>query len=80
MDRLLGQLGYRYNALWTVDSLGWNGKTAPQILDICRKGLVPGGILLFHVGAQSQDANALAQIIKEIRANSLVPGSLLDLI
>ena len=70
-DKLLGQMGYKYNALWTVDSLGWMGKTAPQIVEICRKGFVPGGILLFHVGEQSQDGNALVQIIKEIRAGGI---------
>lgn len=79
-DKLLGQMGYKYNALWTVDSLGWMGKTAPQIVEICRKGFVPGGILLFHVGEQSQDGNALPQMIKEIRAAGLQPGSLLDVV
>ena len=79
-DKLLGQMGYKYNALWTVDSLGWMGKTAAQIVEICRKGFVPGGILLFHVGEQSQDGNALAQMIKEIRAAGLQPGSLLDVV
>ena len=78
--KLLGQQGYTYNALWTVDSLGRNKKTAPQIVEICRKGFVPGGILLFHVGEQSQDANALPQIIKEIRAAGLTPGSVLDVV
>ena len=80
MDRLLGQMGYKYNALWTVDSLGWMGKTATQIVEICRKGFVPDGILLFHVGSQSQDANALLPIIQEIRAAGLQPGSLLDVV
>jgi len=80
MDKLLGQMGYRFNALWTVDSLGWNKKTATQIAEICRKGYVPGGILLFHVGEQSQDASALPQIIREIRAAGLAPGSLLDVL
>jgi len=79
-DKLLGQMGYKYDALWTVDSLGWMGKTPAQIVENCRKGFVPGGILLFHVGSQSQDANALVQIIKEIRAAGLQPGSLLDII
>ena len=79
-DKLLGQMGYKYDALWTVDSLGWMGKTAAQIVEICRKGFIPGGILLFHVGEQSQDGNALAQIIKEVRAAGLQPGSLLDVV
>lgn len=79
-DKLLGQMGYKYNALWTVDSLGWMGKTAQQIVEICRKGFVPGGILLFHVGEQSQDGNALLPLIKEIRAAGLQPGSLLDVV
>ena len=45
------------------------GKTVPQIVEICRKVFVPGGILLvLDVGAESQDGNALVEIIKEIRA------------
>ena len=79
-DKLLGQQGYKYDAFWTIDSLGWMGKTVPQIIENCRKGFVAGGILLFHVGSQSQDANALVQIIKEIRAAGLQPGSLLDVV
>ena len=45
-----------------------------------RYSFVPGAILLFHVGSQSQDANALVQIIKEIRAAGLQPGSVLDVV
>ena len=47
---------------------------------ISRKAFVPGGIVLFHVGSQSLDANALGQIIKEIRANKLEPRSLVDIV
>ena len=82
LDGLLGSEGYRYNALWSLDSLGWKGLTAPQIVARCvtDKALVPGAILLFHVGSQSADAAALAEIIAGIRARGLQPGTVADVI
>jgi peptidoglycan-N-acetylglucosamine deacetylase len=63
-----------------VDSLGWQGLTAAQIAARCKPGLVPGAILLFHVGSQSQDAAALPAILADIRDAGLTPGSLLDVV
>jgi peptidoglycan-N-acetylglucosamine deacetylase len=80
LDKLLGDEGYAYNALWSVDSLGWQGLSAAQIAARCKPGLVPGAILLFHVGSQSQDAAALPAILADIRAAGLQPGSLLDVV
>jgi peptidoglycan/xylan/chitin deacetylase (PgdA/CDA1 family) len=64
---VLGSSGYRYNVLWTVDSLGWQGLSAAAIASRCVERAVPGAILLFHVGAQSQDAAALPSIIAGLR-------------
>ena len=63
----VGTLGYRYNLLWTVDSLGWQGLSADQIAARCVEQIQPGAIYLFHVGAQSQDAAALDRIIRGLR-------------
>lgn len=67
VNAALGSLGYRYNVLWTVDSLGWQGVTPSTIVNRTVGGAVPGAILLFHVGAQSQDASALPAVIAGLR-------------
>jgi peptidoglycan/xylan/chitin deacetylase (PgdA/CDA1 family) len=59
--------GYSVNVMWTVDSLGWNGLSAPEITTRVINGTVPGAIHLFHVGAASQDAAALPDIIAGLR-------------
>ena len=79
-EKILGSEGYKYNAMWTIDSLGWQGLSPEAIAARCNKGLGPGVILLFHVGSQSQDANALPAIVAAIRAAGLQPGSVADVI
>jgi peptidoglycan-N-acetylglucosamine deacetylase len=64
----VGRLGYRYDVLWTVDSLGWKGIPVDQIVARCLEGAVPGAILLFHVGSASADGAALPAIIDGLRA------------
>ena len=76
----LGQLGYGYNVMWTVDSLGWNGLTAQQIVARCVGRTVPGAILLFHVGADSQDAAALPELIRQLRAAGYSFGTVTDIL
>ncbi|MDP9371929.1 MAG: polysaccharide deacetylase family protein [Chloroflexota bacterium] len=77
---LLGQLGYSHNVMWTVDSLGWKGYTAAQIVARCLDGTVPGAILLFHVGAASQDAIALPELIRRLRADGYSFGTVADVL
>jgi peptidoglycan/xylan/chitin deacetylase (PgdA/CDA1 family) len=60
--------GYRYELLWTVDSLGWKGLAASSVVARCLDGAVPGGIFLFHVGAASTDHLALQPIIDGLRS------------
>jgi peptidoglycan/xylan/chitin deacetylase (PgdA/CDA1 family) len=60
--------GYKYNVMWSTDSLGWKGYTKQQILQRVLEGRKPGAIYLFHVGSQSQDGPALQSIISELRA------------
>jgi peptidoglycan-N-acetylglucosamine deacetylase len=64
----LAAAGYRYDVLWTVDSLGWTGIPADDIEDRCLDRAGNGVIFLFHVGSQSQDAEALPGIIDGLRA------------
>lgn len=59
--------GYTVNVMWTVDSLGWKGLSAAEITARTINGTVPGAIHLFHVGAASQDAAALPDIISGLR-------------
>jgi peptidoglycan-N-acetylglucosamine deacetylase len=60
--------GYTVNVMWTVDSLGWAGRSAAEVTQRVVDGTVPGAIHLFHVGAASQDAAALTGIIEQLRA------------
>ena len=59
--------GYKYNVMWSTDSLGWKGYTKQQILQRVLDGLKPGAVYLFHVGSESQDGPALQSIISELR-------------
>jgi peptidoglycan-N-acetylglucosamine deacetylase len=80
VNAVLGSLGYRYNVLWTVDSLGWQGLSAAAITTRCLNGAVPGAILLFHVGSQSQDASALEGIIAGLRQAGYAFGTVADVV
>ena len=53
--------------LWTVDSLGWDGLPAADIVRRCLDQAEPGAIYVFHVGAASEDAAALQPIIDGLR-------------
>ena len=65
---LLPQLGYTVDVRWTIDTLGWNGLSAAAIRDRVRANVVPGAIIMMHVGAGSQDAAALPGVIADLRA------------
>jgi len=67
VDADLGAAGYRYDVLWTVDSLGWKGLSPAEIEARCLDRAGAGVIYLFHVGSQSQDAAALSAIIAGLR-------------
>jgi peptidoglycan/xylan/chitin deacetylase (PgdA/CDA1 family) len=72
--------GYAYNVLWTVDSLGWNGLPAEQIVERCLGQAEPGAIYVFHVGSASQDAAALQTIIDGLRETGYSIGSVATLV
>jgi len=76
----VGSVGYRYVAMWTVDSLGWKGLTAAEIASRCLDGAEPGAVYLFHVGSASADHAALQAIIDGLRAQGYAFATLADLI
>ena len=61
--RDIGERGYWYNVLWTVDSRGWMRYSAGAIIQRCLAEAQPGAIYVMHVGIESQDGPALASII-----------------
>jgi peptidoglycan/xylan/chitin deacetylase (PgdA/CDA1 family) len=72
--------GYGYLVLWTVDSLGWKGLPAAQIIDRCLENAVAGAIYLFHVGSSSQDGPALQAIIAGLRARGYLFATVAGLV
>lgn len=59
----VGAAGYAYSIMWTVDSLGWKGIPATDVVARCLDNAAPGAIFLFHVGAKSTDSEALPAIV-----------------
>jgi peptidoglycan/xylan/chitin deacetylase (PgdA/CDA1 family) len=78
--RDLAANGYTINVMWSTDSLGWNGLSAAAITQRVLDQAVPGGIVLFHVGAASQDAAALQPIIDQLRARGYRFQSVADFV
>ncbi len=72
--------GYDYTIMWTVDSLGWNHLPARGIVERCLSRAGPGVIYMFHVGAESEDALALGQIIEGLRSRGLDFVTIADLL
>ncbi|HWL35532.1 MAG TPA: polysaccharide deacetylase family protein [Frankiaceae bacterium] len=70
VDRDVAAAGYRYVVMWTVDSRGWRGVPAAEVVRTTLAAAAPGAILLFHVGAASTDAAALPQVLAGLRARS----------
>ena len=71
---LAGSLGYG-SVAWTVDTLGWKGRTAggtQAIVSRVLSHLKPGEIVLMHVGAANDgstlDADALPALLRAITA------------
>jgi peptidoglycan/xylan/chitin deacetylase (PgdA/CDA1 family) len=51
---------------WDVDTIDWKGKTADQMVNIVKKKLKNGSIILTHLGAK-HTKEALPKIIKAIK-------------
>jgi peptidoglycan-N-acetylglucosamine deacetylase len=63
----VGAIGYAYTVMWTVDSLGWKGVSADEIVTRVLDKAAPGAIVAMHVGSQSQDGPALTRVIDGLR-------------
>ncbi len=68
--------GYDIVAMWTVDSLGWNGLSRSGIEERCLRLASPGAIYIFHVGAAAQDGPALPAVIDGLRRQGYQMGPL----
>lgn len=64
---VVGDSGYDRIVMWTVDSLDWKMIPAQELTDRVVSGVVPGAIVLMHVGAQTNTPEALPGIIKQLR-------------
>jgi len=63
----VGPTGFTRKVGWTVDSGGWRGWTAADILSHCLQAAEPGAIYVLHVGENSQDRLALGPLIAGLR-------------
>jgi peptidoglycan/xylan/chitin deacetylase (PgdA/CDA1 family) len=75
VDRDIGAAGYRYDVLWTVDSLGWQGLAPAAVVARCLERAENGAIYLFHVGSASTDIDALPAIIDGLLARGYAIGT-----
>jgi len=67
VDGDVAPTGYTIKVGWTVDSLGWRGLAAPDIIARCLRLLQPNGIAIMHVGRESQDSLALPSVVDALR-------------
>lgn len=74
VERIAGQLGYRYTAMWNVDPRDWSGISASQVVRNVLSATRPGGIVVMHM--KSVTAHALPAIISGLRRRGLQPVSL----
>lgn len=65
--KAVADAGYPVVAMWTVDSLGWQGLEPAKVAQRCLDKAVNGAIYVFHVGSKSTDTAALPAIIKGLR-------------
>lgn len=61
--------GYDTIVMWSIDTNGWNGASAPEIVARVESRAEPGGIIIMNVGSASQDAAALPDVIAQLQAD-----------
>ncbi len=77
--KLLGELGYHWTVMWSIDSHDWMSPGEAVITERLRK-LGDGGIALMHLGVW-QTVSVLPDVIAELRERHLEPvplSALLD--
>ena len=68
VDSTIAQVGYRYDVLWTADSLGWLGSPPGRVVANVVSKMGNGGIVMMHLGRDSTDHLALQGVIDAARA------------
>ena len=63
----VASVGFTRQVGWTVDSGGWRGWAAAEIVRHCLVAAAPGAIYVLHVGKDSQDGLALQPLISGLR-------------
>lgn len=63
--QVVGDLGYAYSVMWSVDTRDWEGSPAGVIADRILAGAAPGGIVLMH-GSAPHTAAGLEQAMAEL--------------
>lgn len=66
VDQAVGAAGYRYELMWTVDTLGWKAVPPETVVERSLAAAAPGEIILMHVGSASTDAAALPSLISAL--------------
>jgi len=65
----VGSIGYTKTIKWNIDTIDWDGRSAYQIYSKVLNNIVPGSIVLMHVGAGAKyTPTALPTIIKGLKA------------
>jgi peptidoglycan/xylan/chitin deacetylase (PgdA/CDA1 family) len=66
----LAQAGFTRKVGWTIDTLGWRGVSATEIVDRSLRLAAPSAIYVLHVGHTSQDGPALVRIVAGLREHA----------
>lgn len=64
---VIGQAGYSYMIMWTIDSLDWKMISADELVSRVVDNIEPGAIVLMHVGSQTNEPDALPRIISQLK-------------
>ena len=63
VDKIAFEEGYKYNVLWYVDGLGWEGRPTAQVVSVTLANAVNGAIYLYHTD-NPYEYKALEEIIE----------------
>lgn len=69
VNQVIGDAGYRYNVMWTIDTIDWTGNSASDIVNRVMSRMTPGAIILMHTGAGAPGTPvALPTIITRLKS------------
>ncbi|WP_423190325.1 LysM peptidoglycan-binding domain-containing protein [Alkalibacterium sp. f15] len=64
----VGDAGYRYSVMWTIDTIDWTGNSSSDIVNRVMTRITPGAIILMHTGAGAKGTPAaLPTIITRLK-------------